>query len=275
MQRLSPDRAQDPPLWTMFSNKVSLSLPLTLQKQVEEGGGRREEGGGRREEVGATNRVLVSYAQGYTPPLHTRHMHTQLLNPSHTGIISRSGSRTFPSMSRFLRPPPPAAGGIQLPPSSRGPAFAPALLFLFVLLCPFRECAQRTLRAFSAVSAKRTHYCDMLPSLCPLRTRAASGSKTSFAQRAREGRVGAWDLRYAPRKVYAEAANNKKGRSIPLTWRRRRCRTTSGSRRGHVIFIVAAAVTVTRRGPKGTVAACLSPCLCLRLSCGRKVDSDI
>ena len=29
MQRLSPDRAQEPPLWTMFPNKVSLSLSGT------------------------------------------------------------------------------------------------------------------------------------------------------------------------------------------------------------------------------------------------------
>ena len=32
MQRLSPDRAQDPPSWTLFPIKVSLSLSLSLSR---------------------------------------------------------------------------------------------------------------------------------------------------------------------------------------------------------------------------------------------------
>ena len=34
MQRLSLDRAQDPPLWTLFPNKVSLSLSLSPVRNV-------------------------------------------------------------------------------------------------------------------------------------------------------------------------------------------------------------------------------------------------
>ena len=30
MQRLAPDRAQDPPLWTLFPNKISPPLSLVL-----------------------------------------------------------------------------------------------------------------------------------------------------------------------------------------------------------------------------------------------------